>query len=53
MTILCGVDVSKSWLDAWIEPAGHQRFRGCAAPSLSHSGRGSINKLRQNVLDAW
>lgn len=26
MTILCGVDVSKAWLDAWIEAAGHRRF---------------------------
>lgn len=26
MTIICGVDVSKAWLDAWIEPAGHRRF---------------------------
>uniref|UniRef100_UPI000AB29516 IS110 family transposase n=1 Tax=Sphingomonas asaccharolytica TaxID=40681 RepID=UPI000AB29516 len=30
MTIFCGVDVSKSWLDAWIEPAGHQRFANTA-----------------------
>lgn len=30
MTIICGVDVSKSWLDAWIEPAGHQRFANTA-----------------------
>src|SRR6478609_5740363 len=26
MTIICGVDVSKAWLDTWIEPAGHRRF---------------------------
>jgi len=26
MTIICGVDVSKAWLDAWIEQAGHRRF---------------------------
>lgn len=30
MTIICGVDVSKSWLDAWIEPAGHRRFANTA-----------------------
>jgi transposase len=30
MTIICGVDVSKSWLDAWIEPVGHQRFANTA-----------------------
>lgn len=26
MRIICGVDVAKAWLDAWIEPAGHRRF---------------------------
>jgi len=26
MQIICGVDVSKKWLDAWLEPAGHRRF---------------------------
>lgn len=26
MQTICGVDVSKSWLDAWIEPVGHRRF---------------------------
>ena len=26
MTIICGVDVCKAWLDAWIEPGGHRRF---------------------------
>lgn len=26
MTIICGVDVSQASLDAWTEPAGHQRF---------------------------
>lgn len=26
MQIICGVDVAKAWLDAWIEPAGHRRF---------------------------
>jgi transposase len=30
MTIICGVDVSKAWLDAWIEPAGHRRFANTA-----------------------
>lgn len=30
MTIICGVDVSKAWLDAWIETAGHQRFANTA-----------------------
>ena len=30
MTIICGVDVSKAWLDAWIEQAGHQRFANTA-----------------------
>jgi transposase len=25
MQIICGVDVSKAWLDAWIEPAGYRR----------------------------
>jgi transposase len=26
MQTICGVDVSKAWLDVWIEPAGHRRF---------------------------
>ena len=26
MQTICGVDVSKAWLDAWIEAAGHRRF---------------------------
>jgi len=26
MQLICGVDVSKAWLDSWIEPAGYQRF---------------------------
>jgi transposase len=26
MQIICGVDVSKKWLDAWLEPAGYCRF---------------------------
>lgn len=26
MRIICGVDVAKAWLDAWIEPGGHRRF---------------------------
>jgi transposase len=26
MQSICGVDVSKAWLDAWIEAAGHRRF---------------------------
>jgi transposase len=30
MKIICGVDVSKAWLDAWIEPAGHRRFANTA-----------------------
>lgn len=30
MTIICGVDVCKAWLDAWIAPAGHQRFANTA-----------------------
>lgn len=30
MTIFCGVDVSKAWLDAWIEAAGHRRFANSA-----------------------
>jgi transposase len=30
MTIICGVDVSKAWLDAWIELTGHQRFANTA-----------------------
>ena len=29
--MICGVDVSKAWLDAWIEPGGHQRFANDAA----------------------
>lgn len=24
--IICGVDLSKKWLDAWIEPVGHRRL---------------------------
>ncbi|MGW8137059.1 IS110 family transposase [Sphingomonas zeae] len=30
MTNLCGVDVSKAWLDVWIETAGHRRFANTA-----------------------
>lgn len=30
MQIICGVDVSKRWLDAWIERAGHRRFGNTA-----------------------
>lgn len=30
MTKLCGVDVSKAWLDAWIASAGHRRFANTA-----------------------
>lgn len=30
MKIICGVDVCKAWLDAWIEPAGHRRFANSA-----------------------
>lgn len=30
MQIICGVDVSKRWLDAWVEPAGHRRFANSA-----------------------
>ncbi|MGW8139396.1 IS110 family transposase [Sphingomonas zeae] len=30
MTNLCGVDVSKAWLDVWIETAGHRRFANSA-----------------------
>lgn len=26
METICGVDVSKAWLDGWVEAAGHQRF---------------------------
>lgn len=26
MRIICGVDVAKAWLNAWIESAGHRRF---------------------------
>lgn len=26
MQTICGVDVSKAWLDVWIEAAGHRRF---------------------------
>lgn len=26
MQIICGVDVSKAWLDCWIEAAGYRRF---------------------------
>jgi transposase len=26
MQTICGVDVSKAWLDAWVEAAGHRRF---------------------------
>ena len=26
MQIICGVDVSKAWLDSWIEPGGYRRF---------------------------
>jgi transposase len=26
MQTICGVDVSKGWLDGWIEAAGHRRF---------------------------
>ena len=30
MQMICGVDVSQSWLDAWLEPAGHRRFANTA-----------------------
>lgn len=30
MRIICGVDVCKAWLDAWLEPAGHRRFANTA-----------------------
>lgn len=30
MQMICGVDVCKTWLDAWIEPAGHRRFANSA-----------------------
>jgi transposase len=30
MTIICGVDVSQAFLDAWIEPAGYRRFANTA-----------------------
>jgi transposase len=30
MMIICGVDVCKAWLDAWIAPAGHRRFANTA-----------------------
>jgi transposase len=30
MQTICGVDVSKAWLDAWIDAAGHKRFANTA-----------------------
>jgi transposase len=30
MQMICGVDVCKAWLDAWIAPAGHRRFANSA-----------------------
>jgi transposase len=30
MQTICGVDVSKAWLDAWLDAAGHKRFANTA-----------------------
>jgi transposase len=44
MQTICGVDVSKAWLDAWIEAAGHRRFandpEGVASLALWAGERG-------------
>lgn len=44
MQSICGVDVSKAWLDAWIEAAGHRRFandpEGAAALAAWGGGHG-------------
>jgi len=44
MQTICGVDVSKAWLDGWIEGAGHRRFandpEGVALLGVWSGGKG-------------
>lgn len=52
MTKICGVDVSKAWLDAWIEAAGHRRFANTAHGVAELVGHCRAHDVELVVMEA-
>jgi transposase len=52
MQTICGVDVSKAWLDAWIEPVGHQRFANTPEGVVALAGRAIEQGVELVVMEA-
>jgi transposase len=52
MQIICGVDVSKMWLDAWVEAAGHRRFANTAEGVAALGGWSRAHGAELVVMEA-
>ena len=52
MQTFCGVDVSKDWLDAWMEAAGHRRFANTLAGIIELAGFAREHGAELIVMEA-